>query len=329
MRILITGSSGFIGTHLLDALLAEGGHEVQNLDRRPPKKEAHRPFWQAVDLLEPEGLTAAVHAFQPEAVVHLAARTDTESERVADYRDNTEGTANLLAALRDLEGLQRLIITSSQFVHQPGPLPAHDEAFDPHTAYGESKVITEQQTRAADLPCTWTIIRPTNIWGPWHPRYPYEFWDVLRRGRYVHPGGAPVIRCYGYVKNVVWQMQQMLIAPAATVHQQVFYVGDPPIHLVEWVDGFARAITGKNVRVVPRVFLRALALVGDVLQALGQSFPIFSSRFQSMTQDYPTPMEKTLQVFGLPPRSMQDGIEETVAWLREQGFFEGRMADRS
>ena len=93
-----------------------------------------------------------------------------EGKSLNDFRDNTIGTANVLEAIRKTPTISRVVITSSQHVRKPGSgLPQNDEDFAPHGLYGESKKITEQLTRWAGLPCIWTIIRPTTVWGPWHP----------------------------------------------------------------------------------------------------------------------------------------------------------------
>jgi len=324
-RALVTGGSGFIGTHLV-SVLESRGYDVTNVDVRSPLDSSQHGLWKRVDVLDRDALLDVVQRSRPDAVVHLAARTDTEATEVAEYRVNTEGTANLLSAIGDTPSVARAIITSSQFVHRPGHLPEDDLDFEPHTAYGESKAIGEQLTREADLGAAWTIVRPTNIWGPWHPRYPFEFWEVLRKGLYVHPGRAPVIRSYGYVGNVVHQMAEILEAPAATVDRKVLYLGDEPIELLDWVQGFSRAITGRSARVVPRPALRLLALFGDALRLFGGRFPITSSRYRSMTESYPTPMKPTLQLLGEPPYSLQEGIDQTVEWLRSRGFFDGGLS---
>lgn len=321
MRVLVTGGSGFIGTNLTQSLV-ESGIAIVNVDIAPPREPRYRNSWRPCDILDRPALLAAFQEAGPTHVVHLAARTDTDSDNFADYRVNTEGTANVLEAIRNTPTVERAIITSTQFVHGPGSVPAHDEDFKPFTTYGQSKVIAEQLTRAARLSCVWTIVRPTNIWGPWHPRYPREFWRVLRRGLYVHPGREPVIRCYGYVGNVVHQIRQILEAPPSLVHERVFYLGDPPINVLDWTDGFSRAITGRPVRIVPRSIVRALAVAGDLARAAGIPFPIYSSRYRSMVTDYVVPMEPTFQAFGEPPYSMRDGIQATVQWLKSQGFFD-------
>jgi len=317
-RVLVTGGSGFIGTHLVEAVTAAGG-SCLNLDRRPPALASQRDGWHRVDLLDESSLQREVAAFRPTHVVHLAARTDTSSDRLDDYRDNTAGTESLLRALERHAEPERVVITSSQFVVGPGAPPRGDEDFRPHTVYGQSKVLTEKMTRRSSL--RWTLVRPTNIWGPWHPRYPGEFWQVLRRGLYVHPGRRPVMRCYGYVGNVVQQTLRLLELPEAEVLERVFYLGDAPVELLRWADGFSRAIAGRPVRVAPRVLVRGLALFGDLLGAAGARFPIHSSRFRSMTEDYVVPMDATFAALGAPPISIERGIEETVSWLDTQGFF--------
>ena len=318
MRIVITGASGFIGTNAIEAFTG-WGHEVLNFDVQPPLNAAQQRFWRKVDIMDAEGLRKELEESQPDAVIHLAARTDCdENTTVAkSYRINTDGTENLLNAVKATPSVQRLIMTSSQFVCGPGYQPKHDEDFHPATVYGQSKVITEQKTRAAGLHCTWTIVRPTNIWGPWHQRYQREFWRVVSKGMYVHPGGKPVVRCYGYVGNVLHQMRRILELPREVVHEQVFYLGDPPGDIIGWVDGFSRALRGRPARVVPRFVLRALGCVGDVISRFtGQPFLITSSRYRSMTSDYLVDMDKTFRVLGPPPISLEEGIAETAKWYQ-------------
>jgi len=315
MRILVTGGSGFIGTSLVGRLIAQGS-SVLNLDSRPPHEAAHQPYWQECDILDRDRVSAEFARFAPEQVVHLAARTDVLGTTLDDYRVNTDGTANVLAAIERTPSIERSIITSTQFVHQYHGLPVHDEDFAPHTVYGESKAITERLTRAAQLPGAWTIIRPTNIWGPWHPRYPFEFWKVVGRGWYFHPGGDRVVRSYGYVGNVIHQILCLLGAPAPTIDRRVFYVGDRPIDLYDWVNGFSLQQTGKPVRVVPTWCVKAFAVTGEILRCARIPFPITLSRYKSMTTSNETSMDAILDLCGEGPYTFDAGIAETVRWLQ-------------
>lgn len=319
-RIAITGGSGFIGRNLIQTMSA-GSAEIYNLDLRPPEKALGTSHFVSCDILDAKTVDDALRELSPTKIVHLAARTDTDGTTLQDYRVNTEGTRNIVDAIRHCSGLERVIFTSTQFVVGPGDLPKHDQDFRPHTVYGESKVIAEKIVRQAELSCAWTIVRPTNVWGPWHPRYPREFWQVVKRGRYLHPGRKPVVRSYAYVGNVVFQIQRILEAERAAIDRRVFYLGDPPIDLYQWTSAFSRSLTGREPRVVSRGAVKALALVGDGITRLGGSFPLTSSRYRSMTVDYPTPVGKTIESFGDPPYSLEQGVAETVRWLRTQDAF--------
>jgi nucleoside-diphosphate-sugar epimerase len=319
MRLLLTGGSGFIGCNAVQFFLPKVD-ALLNLDRNEPAPSSHKSFWQRTDLLDKELLARQVAAFRPTHVLHLAARTDCVETTTVElgYRENTDGVSNILAAIRSCPSIQRAIITSSQYVCGPGYQPKSDEDYLPATVYGASKVITEKLTRAANLPFAWTLIRPTNVWGPWHSRYEREFWRLAHRGWYVHPGGAPVRRAYAFVGTVLEQMEQIFALPEVQVHKKTFYVGDETDDIWNWAAGFCRGLHGRDPQRIPRFILKLLGKAGDLISVLsGRRFYIDSTRVKSMTTDYPVDMTETFRVLGRGGSDLNEGIKKTVAWLHD------------
>lgn len=317
IKIIITGGSGFIGTHLAE-LFQASGISFLNLDITAPKITEHTVFWRNCDILDSAHLAAVFREYQPTHVVHLAARATTDGKSLDDYPDNTIGTKNVLGAIQETPGIQRVIITSSQHVRKPGSgLPKNDSEYNPHGFYGESKVITEELTRKANLACEWVIIRPTTIWGPYHPFLPSGLWRLMSKRLYFHPENDPVVRSYGYVKNTAWLIAKLMNAPASQVNQKTFYIGDEPIHQTQWVDAFSLALAGRPAIKIPKAAIYLLARIGDLLSLFGISFPMNSDRFFNLTTTNPVPIDPIIKQFGQQPFTLQQGIKETVNWLNE------------
>ena len=111
-KILLTGASGFIGTNLLEDLLAKG-YEVKNLDWNEPKIPARKNLWENVNIINYEDFEKAVVGFNPDYIVHLAARTDLDGKTLEDYDQNITGVENLMKIIHKLPNLKKIIITST------------------------------------------------------------------------------------------------------------------------------------------------------------------------------------------------------------------------
>jgi len=148
--VLVTGGSGFIGANLLLRLVSEPA-VILNLDLRPPPVAALRARRRPCEMTDEAATPRAIVGFAPHYVLHLAGRTDVLGKTLTDYAANTMGSRNVVEACRASGSIERFILTSSQFVCGPGPLPASDIDFRPHTIYSESKVVAERESSARSI----------------------------------------------------------------------------------------------------------------------------------------------------------------------------------
>jgi nucleoside-diphosphate-sugar epimerase len=319
--ILITGGSGFIGTNMIEFIERKGIENIINFDKKKPVKLDQEKYWIEGNILNQAHFKEILEKNNVDAVIHLAARTDTLSDNLDDYNENHEGTKCILSAIEEYNKLKRLIVASTQYVYksEQSPYPSNSLEFQPHTIYGQSKVLMEQYVHYANLKCVWTIVRPTNIWGPWHMRYPKELWRIIDSGVYFHPVSRPVIRTYGYVKNIVHQIYQMLVEEDSLVDKKTFYVGDLSLDSYSWINEFSIQLTGKRIKRLPTFIFRYGAKTGDLLRKIGIPFPLYSKRFQNMIEDYPAPTQQTIRIFGQAENSLKNNVQETINWLNNDG----------
>lgn len=314
-RILITGGSGFIGTNLIEHLSTKTGLALASFDLVQPKLLSQRHFWQAIDVRDGIALVDKIKSFRPDAVIHLAARTDLDGRHLDDYSSNTDGVARLLDAL-DVTGFSGpAIFTSSMYVCRPGYSPLSDTDYQPHTIYGESKVIGEQMVRKANPPYPWIIVRPTSIWGPWFG-IPYaDFFKVVLAKRYLHISGCNTRKTYGYVGNTVAQMLAIL-RHADQIKGKSLYLGDWPPYLIrEWADEISGYVPYK-IKNVPKFVFQSLALMGDIANIFNIKFPMSSFRLKNLTTDNVHDLSIVKSLLPVLPYSRTDANCETIKWMR-------------
>ena len=317
MKVLVTGSSGFIGRHLVETLL-QAGHDAWGTDVAPPPERQRQRFIRC-DLLDQERMQDVVGTVSPAAVVHLAARTDLNGVDADAYAVNTLGTRHLLEAMAKTKSVKRCVFTSTQLVHPPGHAPDNDEEHCPTTQYGASKAAMERLIRhlRGGVP-TWCIVRPTTVWGPGVQEHYVRFFRMVQRSRYFHVGRRPLWKSYSYVGNIAHQYRKLLEAPAGAVHERVFYLADyQPLSLQDWADGLQRALGARRIPTCPVTAARLAANVGDVLRWLGwRRCPFHSFRLNNILTEYVYDLAATRKVCGELPYTQEEGIEETVRWIR-------------
>jgi UDP-glucose 4-epimerase len=199
MKAVITGSSGFIGSHLIHALKQLKTIEVC-------------PFQQGVySLFDPDTLKPLLK--KSRIVYHLAGANRAAPHELMGV--NVIGTLNMLEAMRQVADADvRLVFLSSFQVYRPTPEPVMvDESFprEPESLYGVSKKMAEELISFYGLPSI--IFRPSNIYGPGcRPYYNSvisTFCDLMVKGKPLTLNGTgEQARDFIYVSDVVKAMVQ-------------------------------------------------------------------------------------------------------------------------
>jgi len=315
-KILITGGSGFIGTNLMEKFLNKG-HEVLNTDFKEPQNINLLSNWINVDVTDFVNFKKSVDKFNPDYIVHLAARTDLDGISIDDYKANTLGVENLMNIVKDLPSLKKIVITSSMLVCHGGYYPKNQFDYAPTTIYGDSKVETEKKVWANKPDCDWAILRPTSIWGSWFG-IPYKnFFDLVISRKYFHIGNKGCTKTYGYVGNAVYQIEQILFSETKDEKKKVFFIGDnPPINIEEWGNEIASELGYKIIK-MPYLLIKLAAWFGDILKLIGLHFPMNSFRLHNMTTNNIVDLSNTYEVAPNLPFTRIEGVKNTLKWIKE------------
>ncbi len=171
--VLVTGASGFAGSHLLDLLATTDAQLVAWSHRGGHHKPDDAPgAWHAVDVLDGASVDRAIADALPDLVYHLAgdAQSGGSWDRLgATFAVNVRGTQHLLAAVARHAPSARVVVTGSALVYKPQDAPiVEDSALKPESPYAVSKLAQETlAARAAALDRLDVVVaRPFNHLGP-------------------------------------------------------------------------------------------------------------------------------------------------------------------
>ena len=326
MRVLVTGATGFLGSHIAEQL-ARQGHDVRVLVRRTSDRSflRHIEAEEALgDVTQPDTLPAAVE--DVDAVVHAAGLTKARS--AAEFEAvNAGGTANLLAALGPAHPLRRFVLISSLGAHgpshdgRPRPLEAPPA---PVTAYGRSKLRAEELVRswAGDGRPT-TIIRPPVIYGP-RDRQLLPFFHLARwRLAPLLGDGSNAVSCV-YVEDAA--RAAALTATAADAPSATYALDDGAVYTWrELLAAVERAVGKKALRLPsPAWAFAAAALVTELYGRLRRRAVIFTrDKVVEMRQRYwVCSHDEISHDLGWQPQvGLNEGAALTAAWYRQHGWL--------
>jgi nucleoside-diphosphate-sugar epimerase len=328
MKNLVTGGSGFLGSHLVEALLARG-ENVRALVRPTSQTALLERLGVELahgDLGDAQSLRAAVQGV--ERVYHCAALAADWGTWAQFRAANVDGVRNLLDAAVE-HGVTKFIHVSTSDVYGHPDRPVDESA--PFRLrgwpYGDTKIVGEELVwayhRQHGLPVT--VVRPVNVYGPRSTSFVLEIVDLLKSGDMVHVGSGRKSAGLGYVTNVV----DVILRAADGEHSvgQAYNASDGS-HVTwrQYVDRLAQIVGVPSPRLVIPHRLAYLAgwAMEKVYGALRvESRPLLTRMTAELfSTDQGFSIEKARRELGYEPDVAQDeGMRLVEDWLRQAGHI--------
>lgn len=329
MKVLITGATGFIGSHLAE-LLFKKGYEISVLTRKNSNNKyiSHLPIeYKIADFMVPESLTEAVSGV--DYIYHVAGVVAAKTSKEF-FDGNQIATRNLLeAVITHNPNLKKFIHVSS--LAAIGPALDANSAVDsktiPHpiTTYGKSKLAAEEEvlSRMSKIPCT--IVRPPAVYGE-RDIGVYSFFQAMQKS-----GFAPII---GFDKKLVSLVHQadlvngiVMAGESQNSIGKGYFISSERYYSWEEVGEVTAKIIGRKksryIR-VPHLVVFAAAAVSDFVGRFQKKPPIFDfEKGKDITQQFwICSVLEAKTDFGYSQEiSLENGIERTMRWYKENGWL--------
>lgn len=327
MRVLVTGGSGFLGSHVAEQLSNDGHHVVALV-----RKSSNRKFLSTLKNVElAEGAVedkAAVDKAMKgvDAVVHSAGVVKAKNE--AEFRaTNTQGTINLLeAALEHAPNLKRFVHVSSLEACGPSldgnPVPLNQE--HPVTAYGRSKLAAEKEvlSRKDKLPVV--ILRPAAIYGPRDVEI-LEAFKAASKRQYPVIGNGAMLGCYTYGPDCARACIRAIEADIPSGN--IYFVDDgEPLPMARAMGEILPEALGTSAIVKVGVPLSVLRLASLGVEAYGKmrgkAVMLTREKAAMLSHHWVCESEKTRKDLDWKPEvTFREGTRLTARWYREQGWL--------
>lgn len=326
MKALVTGGTGFVGSHVVRAL-NEAGHTARVLHRSSSRLDALAglTYESAIgDILDESALVAASQGC--DWVFHVAAVADYwRADKSRMFEANVEGTRRVLAAARKA-GVRRVVFTSSGAavgIRQDGQPADESVPFNlppDRFPYGYSKVLAEQVVQEAvaagqDV----VIVNPVVVMGPGDLNMISGTYitQVKKLGWLVPvpPGGIGVID----VRDVA---RMHLAAAEKGVTGERYILGAANYTQREFLQMIADVVGARRPFIpVPGFILPVAASIIDLARRLGINTPVDADQTRLGARNIYFDSSKAWEAFGKPQIDMRQSLEDTYRWYQDNGFL--------
>jgi len=319
--ILVTGATGFIGRHLLPVLHQQGWQTTAAV-RDDFRQPLSIPI-KAIQVGEIDDMTDWQEALLGiDTVIHLAGRSHILHETISNpeaafIKVNTKGTINLVKQSLKA-GVKHFIFVSSihAMAAESDDILNENSPCHPDSPYGGSKLQAEQAliNLAKDSNMTWTIFRPTLVYGPGNRANMERLMKLIKRGLPLPFGAIKNRRSFVFVGNLVAAIITCLDHPNAA--NKIFLISDnQAVSTPQLIRLIAQQIQQPcRLLPVPTTLLRFLGYLGDNIESItGKTLPFNTYNIDrllgSLTVDSRY-IQKTLN--WQPPFTLEQGLAQTI-----------------
>jgi nucleoside-diphosphate-sugar epimerase len=328
MKVLVTGGTGFIGSHLVDRLLEEG-HSVRCLVRRMSNRQ-----WLAgrgLELVECEqvGERAVIRQAVEGVDLVLHVLGTLVAPTLEAFRQvNVEPVRMILDACLERGGLERFVLVGSLGAAGPnlGPegLLRESDPCRPVSAYGRSKLEAEEVTRQYQGKVPYTIVRLSAVYGPRDLNLLTIFKSAVKRGVVPQVGRQAKALSLVHVRDATEGICRA--ATARTSLSETYFLASEGVYSMQDVAGALAVVLNKKikVRVIPDLVVKGMMLYADLLSRWFKK-DILLNRDRLTTLSYPRwacDVSKARADLGYRQTvSLEDGFRETFEWYRQAGWL--------
>lgn len=325
-KTLVTGATGFIGSHLVDALL-ERGEVVRCLVRRTSNlRYLTNPGIELVYGALDDTTNWSEVLQDVDTVYHVAGLTFAKRRR--DYFTvNHKGTeAILAAAIQHRDRISRFVHVSSLAAVGPGrngrPV-SEDSEPAPITPYGRSKLLAEDAVQAVGSILPSTIVRPPAVYGP-RDYAIYEFFKQVSRGRSPAIGRSDKSLSLVHVRDLVEGI--ILAGRSDSSVGRVYFISSEQVYSWAAVSDLLARVMGRKARTIaiPRSLAFGVALAVEAVSTLAGKAPIISrDKVIDMSQScWACDVDRAKRELGYRQRiPLEEGLRETVNWYKSEGWL--------
>jgi len=326
LKVLVTGGTGFLGSHLIQRL-AKKGEKVRALVRKTSNIDYLKQLDVEIypgDITDKNSVREAVKGV--DLVYHIAAlfRQSRFPDRV--YREvNVQGTRNMLEASYE-EGVKRFVHCSTIGVlgHIANPPANENTPYNPGDVYQKTKCEGEKIALKffKDKKFPVTIVRPTAIYGPGDTRL-LKLFKYASSGKMIILGDGNIFYHLVYVEDLVTGFE--LCAQKENAVGEIYIIGgDKYLTLNKLVDLIAKVLGVSLLKVHFPVFpVKALSILCEkVCIPLRVEPPLHRRRVDFFTKSRAFDISKAKKELGYKPEfDLERGLELTADWYRERGFL--------